>query len=211
MRLRLLLLWISSFGISHPAFSAPPNILFVLSDDHSHPFIHCYGREEMKTPNLDRFAAEGIMFRRMFTGAPQCVPSRATIMTGRSPVACRITRFSSPLPRDEITFPEILRKDAGYFVGCCGRTYHLDGSGRGPEASAKVFDAHHLVTFKDRFDYVDASGQDNVPAKMNEFFDQRPKDKPYFLWVGFSAWPYTISKLSDKRPPSSGLASAIST
>jgi N-sulfoglucosamine sulfohydrolase len=201
MRLRILLVLVSSFGILHSSFAAEqrPNILFILSDDHSYPFIHCYGREEMKTPNLDRFAAEGIMCRRMFTGAPQCVPSRATIMTGRSPVACRITRFSSPLPRDEITFPEILRKDAGYFVGCCGRTYHLDGSGRGPEASAQVFDEHHMVTFKDRFNYVDASGQENVPAKMNEFFDQRPKDKPYFLWVGFSdphhAWN------SGKNPP----------
>ena len=201
MRLHTLHLLVSSFLILVSSFAAEqrPNILFILSDDHSYPFIHCYGREEMKTPNLDRFAAEGIMCRRMFTGAPQCVPSRATIMTGRSPVACRITRFSSPLPRDEITFPEILKKDAGYFVGCCGRTYHLDGSGRSPEASEQVFEEHHLVTFKDRFDYVDATGQDNVPAKMNEFFDQRPKDKPYFLWVGFSdphhAWN------SGKNPP----------
>lgn len=167
-------------------FAAKPNILFILSDDHSYPFIHCFGREEMKTPNLDRFAAEGMMFRRMFTGAPQCVPSRATIMTGRSPVAARITRFSSPLPKEEITFPEILRKDGGYFVGCLGRTYHLDGSGKAPDATTKVFEKYHLLTFKDRFDYVDATGQENVPARMKEFFDQRPKDQPYFLWVGFS-------------------------
>lgn len=168
------------------AAAAHPNILFILSDDHSYPFIHCYGREEMKTPNLDRFAAEGIMCRRMFTGAPQCVPSRATIMTGRSPVAARITRFSSPLSREEITFPEILRKDAGYFVGCLGRTYHLDGSGKAPEATSSVFEENHMLTFKERFNYVDATGQENVPERMNEFFDQRPKDKPYFLWVGFS-------------------------
>ncbi|MCX7006116.1 MAG: sulfatase-like hydrolase/transferase [Kiritimatiellaeota bacterium] len=182
----LALLGLLAPGVLRAAEAAKPNILFILSDDHSYPFIHCYGREEMKTPNLDRFAAEGIMFRRMFTGAPQCVPSRACFMTGRSAVACRMTRFSSPLPRDEITFPEVLRKEGGYFVGCCGRTYHLDGSGRGPAASATVFDEHHLVTFKDRFDYVDASSQEQVPAKMTEFFDQRPKDKPYFLWVGFN-------------------------
>ncbi len=178
---------------------AKPNIVFILSDDHSYPFLGCYGREEMKTPNLDRFAAEGIKFRRMFTGAPQCVPSRATIMTGRSPVAARITRFSSPLPRDEITFPEMLRKEGGYFVGCLGRSYHLDGSGKAPEASSQVFDEHRMLTFKDRFNYVDSSGQESVPARMNEFFDQRPKDAPYFLWVGFSdphhAWT------SGKNPP----------
>lgn len=66
--------------IGPTAASDMPNILFVLSDDHSYPFLGCYGRPEMKTPHLDRMAAEGVMFRRMFTGAPQCVPSRATIM-----------------------------------------------------------------------------------------------------------------------------------
>jgi arylsulfatase A-like enzyme len=163
-----------------------PNIVFVLSDDHSYPYLHCYGATEMQTPHLDRFAAEGIKFHRMFTAAPQCVPSRASIMTGRSPVACRITRFSSPLPRDEMTFPEILRREAGYFVGVLGRTYHLDGSGRGPEESEGVFDEHHLRTFKERFNYVDASNQAAVPARMREFFDLRPKDQPYFLWVNFN-------------------------
>ena len=168
------------------AETTKPNILFVLSDDHSYPYIGCYGAKEMKTPNLDRFASEGIMFRRMFTGAPQCVPSRATIMTGRSPVACRITRFSSPLPRDEVTFPEILRKEGGYFVGVLGRSYHLDGSGRGPEVSDRVFDEKGLRTFKERFNYVDASNQASVPSRMAEFFDQRPKGQPYFLWVNFN-------------------------
>lgn len=181
------LLLLSSFLFAISSFAAErPNILFVLSDDHSYPFLGCYGRTEMKTPSLDRIAAEGMMFRRMFTGAPQCVPSRATIMTGRSPVACRITRFSSPLPRDETTFPEILKSDAGYFVGVCGRSYHLDGSGRAPAATEAVFEENHMQTFRERFDFVDATGQENVPAKMNEFFDQRPKDKPFFLWVNFS-------------------------
>lgn len=173
--------------VSHlHAATSPPNIVFILSDDHSYPFVGCYGKSEMKTPNLDRFAAEGMKFRRMFTGAPQCVPSRATFLTGRSPVACRITRFSSPLPKDEITYPEILKKEAGYFVGVLGRSYHLDGSGRGPEVSSRVFEANHLQTFKERFDYVDSTGQTTIPKTMEEFFNQRPKDKPYYLWVNFS-------------------------
>ena len=72
-----------------------PNIVFVLTDDHSYPFLGCYGTAEMKTPNIDKFAGEGIKFHRMFTCAPQCVPSRASIMTGRSPVACRIRPSAS--------------------------------------------------------------------------------------------------------------------
>ena len=182
MRLSLLL----ALALAPLLPAAPPNIVFVLSDDHSYPFLGCYGRGDLKTPSLDRLAAEGMKFHRLFTGAPQCVPSRATYLTGRSPVACRITRFSSPLPRDEVTFPEILRREAGYFVGVLGRSYHLDGSGRGPEASARVFDAHRLQTFPERFDYVHAGGQGEVPAKITEFLDRRPAGKPFFLWVNFS-------------------------
>jgi arylsulfatase A-like enzyme len=165
---------------------APPNILFVLSDDHSYPYLGCYGEPALKTPNLDRLASEGIKFHRMFTTAPQCVPSRASIMTGRSPVACRITRFSAPLPREEVTFPEILRKEGGYFVGVLGRSYHLDGSGRGPDVSDRVFEEKGLRTFPERFDYVSTSAQGLIQEKMREYFDQRPKEKPFFLWVNFS-------------------------
>src|SRR6476646_11890440 len=91
-----------------------PNILLMLSDDHSYPYVSAYGDTNVKTPTLDRLAAEGMKFHRFFTACPQCVPSRASYMTGRSPVAARITRFSSPLARDVITFPEILREKAGY-------------------------------------------------------------------------------------------------
>ena len=108
------------------ASSGPrPHILFLLSDDHSYPFLGCYGDSNVKTPTLDRLAAQGMKFHRFFTAAPQCVPSRAALMTGRSPVAARMTRFTSPLPRDEITFPELLREKAGYFTGVCGRSSTL--------------------------------------------------------------------------------------
>ena len=172
--------------ISAAEVPAPkPNIVLVLSDDHTYPFLGCFGRTEMKTPYLDRMAEEGMKFRRMFTTAPQCVPSRATLMTGRSPVACRITRFSSTLPREEITFPEML-KQSGYFVGVCGRSYHLDGSNNVSGTALAVLEANHLRTFHDRFDYVDSSDQQHIPVRMNEYFDKRPKDKPYFLWVNFN-------------------------
>src|SRR6266496_2337990 len=83
------------------AAAEKPNILLLLSDDHSYPFVSAYGDSNVKTPTLDRLAAEGMKFHRFFTACPQCVPSRAAYMTGRSPVAARITRFSSALARDE--------------------------------------------------------------------------------------------------------------
>src|SRR3954465_14323733 len=125
-----------TLGASLLVAAERPNILLMLSDDHSYPYVSAYGDTNVNTPTLDRLAADGMKFHRFFTACPQCVPSRAAYMTGRSPVAARITRFSSPLSRDEITFPEILRQKAGYYTGVCGRTFHLDGA-----APARVDDA----------------------------------------------------------------------
>src|SRR5438270_148445 len=104
-----------------------PNVLVVLTDDHSVPHVGCYGNAEIRTPNLDRFAAQGMRFDRAYVTCPQCVPSRASLMTGRSPVAIQMTRFSAPLPAEVPVFPELLRAH-GYFAGVAGRTYHLDGA-----------------------------------------------------------------------------------
>jgi arylsulfatase A-like enzyme len=181
-----------------------PNILFLLSDDHSYPFVGCYGGSQVRTPNLDRLAAEGMKFHRLFTAAPQCVPSRAAFLTGRSPVAARITRFSSPLPRDEVTFPELLRQQAGYFVGVCGRTYHLDGSG-GRGEDGKVFNAllqkHGMKTFPQRFDYVNTGSDEAAVTQIAEFLDRKPADKPFCLWLNFSDPHHPWNAAADAPDP----------
>ena len=129
-------------GPVKPAVSVAgrPNILLVLSDDQSVPHVGCYGNPDIKTPNLDKFAAQGMRFDRAYVACPQCVPSRASIMTGRSPVRIQMTRFSAPLPMDVRTYPELLRAD-GYFTGLAGRTYHLDGGATTPEMK-EYFDKH---------------------------------------------------------------------
>jgi N-sulfoglucosamine sulfohydrolase len=160
-----------------------PNILLVLSDDHSVPYLGCYGYP-VKTPHLDKFASQGLRCTRMFTAAPQCVPSRAAMMTGRMPVAIRMGRFSTPLPPEIVTFPELLRT-AGYFTGVCRRNYHLDGPATA-EARA-TFEAHNMITFAPRLDWVDRnSPRAQTAAKLNEFFDKKPAEKPFFLWVNFN-------------------------
>ncbi len=183
------------------AAGSRPNILFLLSDDHSYPFLSCYGDTNVKTPTLDQLAAEGMKFHRFFTTAPQCVPSRASFLTGRSPVAARITRFSSPLARDEITFPEVLREKAGYFIGVCGRAYHLDGSGRrGGGEVADLLEKHGLRTFEQRVDYVKTGSDTAAATQMAEFLDRKPADKPFFLWVNFSD-PHHVWNAPDEFRP----------
>src|ERR1043166_341204 len=162
------------------------NILLVLSDDQSVPHLGCYGNPDVRTPNLDKFAGQGMRFDRTYVTCPQCVPSRASMMTGRSPVAIGMTRFSAPLPREIKTYPEALRA-AGWFTGVCGRTYHLDGAANArlsPEAE-KVFVEHKLKTFPDRLDYVRASGQAKAFGELREFLDLAG-GKPWFLQLCFN-------------------------
>jgi len=126
-----------------------PNIIFILSDDHSKSYVRCYGNEDIKTPNLDRLAEEGIKFTRAYTTAPQCVPSRASLMTGRSVLAVSMSRFTAPLQSDFLTYPELLKK-AGYYTGICGRSFHLDGLYNVKE-SQEIFDKYKLQTYIVRF------------------------------------------------------------
>ena len=199
--LSIILSVLFGFTVASRAAGIPPNILFLLSDDHSYPFLSCYGDSNVKTPALDQLAAEGMKFHRFFTTAPQCVPSRASYLTGRSPVAARITRFSSPLARDEVTFPEVLREKAGYFVGVCGRSYHLDGSGgRGGPEIGELLEKHGLKTFEQRFDYVKTGSDTAAATQMAEFLDRKPAEKPFCLWVNFSD-PHHVWNAPDEFRP----------
>lgn len=204
IRFAIFLALIIEFG--QPATAAEkPNILLLLSDDHSYPFLSCYGNPNVRTPTIDRLAAEGMKLHRYFTSAPQCVPSRAALMTGRSPVAARITRFSAPLARDEITFPELLREKAGYYTGVCGRQYHLDGSSTTGPATQKVLNEHNLRTFRDRMDYVNTGADTVVAAQAAEFLDKKPVDKPFFLWANFSDPHHVWNAPAEFRPDPASL------
>jgi len=167
-----------------------PNILFLLSDDHSAPYVGCYGCPDVRTPNLDRLASEGMRFDRMFVSCPQCVPSRAALMTGRSPVAVRMVRFTSPLPGELPALPDLLRDQAGYFTGVGGRSYHLDGpSGVGKHAAPvidSVLKKHNLRTFTNRVDYVEKGRFKTHGERLSAFLEAAPEGKPWFFWLGFS-------------------------
>ena len=174
--------------------------LLLLSDDHSYPFVSTYGNTSISTPVLDQLAAEGMRFHRFFTGAPQCVPSRACLMTGRSAVAARMTRFSAPLPRDEITLPELLREHAGYYTGICGRSFHLDGASRNSPALSRIYDKNQLRTFADRVDFLNTCGDSEVATQMAGFLDRKPADRPFFLWANFSDPHHPWNASAEFRP-----------
>lgn len=187
----MLRLFLPLLLLAFAASAKPPNILFLLSDDHSYPYLSCYGNRDVRTPNLDRLASEGLRFDRMFVSCPQCVPSRAALMTGQSPVAIRMVRFTSPLPAEVPALPDMLRSEAGYFTGVAGRSYHLNGPATGGQRAApvmgEVMDRLGLRTFPERVDYVEkGGGMKDFGGKLAAFLDAAPKDKPWFCWLGFS-------------------------
>ncbi|HKB01876.1 MAG TPA: sulfatase, partial [Gemmataceae bacterium] len=202
MRLWLLpLTGLAIAGAPGPAADPPtrPNVLVILSDDQSAAHVGCYGNPDVRTPNLDAFARTAVRFDRMYVTCPQCVPSRASLMTGRSPVAIGMTRFSAPLPAECVTWPEVLRK-AGYFTGVAGRTYHLDGAPN-PELTP-IYERHKLRTFPDRLDFVKTAGDgDGSLRQLREFLDAVPAGKPFALQLCFSDphRPYTAPKVHDSK------------
>ena len=72
-------------GTARAESPRPPNIIFMLADDLGWGDLGCYGHREIKTPNLDRLAAEGSLYTQFYTAAAICSPSRVAFLTGRFP------------------------------------------------------------------------------------------------------------------------------
>jgi arylsulfatase A len=102
----------------------PPNVVLILADDLGWGDLGSYGNRTIRTPNLDRLAAEGARFTSFYTSAPICAPSRAGLLTGRYPTSVGIP-WNPPvrLNRGEVVIAKPLR-DRGYATGMVGK-WHL--------------------------------------------------------------------------------------
>lgn len=151
--------------VGPPAVQAPtarPNVIVILADDLGYGDLASHGHPTIRTPRLDRMAAEGQRWTSFYAGAPVCSPSRAALLTGRLPVRSGVYgrealdngAKSSPgvfranaaagLPHDEITIAELL-KDRGYATGIIGK-WHL---GQLPEylPASQGFDLHYGLPY----------------------------------------------------------------
>ena len=118
------------------------------------------GKGRPHTPALDALAVSGVRFVNAYTSSPQCSPSRAALITGRSSHATGTSRLHSTLTSEHETLIEALQR-SGYYVGAF-RKVHLGES------------------FQSRWNFY---GDDHVP--FDKFFRERPQNKPFFLWIGF--------------------------
>ncbi|MHC4332281.1 MAG: sulfatase-like hydrolase/transferase [Planctomycetota bacterium] len=98
-----------------------PNIIFVLADDLGYGDVGCYGQKEIRTPSIDRMAAEGMRFTQHYAGSTVCAPSRCVLMTGLHTGHCRVRANARILMEPEDVTVAKLLKSAGYVAGMIGK------------------------------------------------------------------------------------------
>lgn len=174
-----------------------PNIVFVFADDLGYGDLSCFGATQIKTPNLDKIAANGIKFTSFYSVSPVCSPSRAGLMTGRYPVRMGIHHVFFPeswtgLPVEEITMAEKL-KEAGYATGIVGK-WHL-GHHRQFLPLQRGFDEYFGIPYSNDMEAaVYLRGNEVVDDKIDQSqmvktyttealnFIEKHKDEPFFLY-----------------------------
>ena len=116
----------------HAQGSARPNVLLIFTDDQGYADVGAYGSTFIDTPNIDRLAAEGVRFTQFYAAAAVCTPSRAGLLTGKTPdkagVTTNIHINAGPdrgLQLEEVTIAEVL-SDNGYRTAAIGK-WHLSG------------------------------------------------------------------------------------
>lgn len=173
-----------------------PNIICVVMDDQRWDALSCYEQKSplnfIRTPNMDRLAAEGVRFRNAFVTFSLCSPSRATMLTGKNVHTHGVNRLAADVSPDTTIFPALL-KQAGYETGYVGK-WHL---GRDSDVPDPAFDSWAGV--RDQGQYIDPVMNINgktakIPGYATDIFtDQciefisKKRDKPFFLWFAQKA------------------------
>lgn len=148
--------------------SRRPNIITILADDLGYGDLGCYGQKNIKTPNLDKMAAEGIRFTDHYAGSTVCAPSRCCLMTGLDTGHARIRGNATvPLAPEDITLPELL-KSAGYSTGLIGK-WGLGEAGSTGVPNEKGFDYFfgYLNQIRAHNYYPDFLWRNEIKVKLN--------------------------------------------
>lgn len=196
---------------THSAVAAKRcNIVFILTDNQGAWTLGCYGNPDIRTPNIDRLATEGIRFTRALSSNPVCSPTRATFLTGLIPSQHGVHSFldqkymMGPAAyntlREFTSLGEVLR-DSGYVCGLSGK-WHLGDNlhpSEGfsfwvtkPDGSTKEFYDQDII--EDGKVRKEAGYTTDFWTRKGIEFMEQNKEKPFFLFLAYNG-PYGLGNL----------------
>ncbi len=218
MRIHFLLFSVSfflfHFSTQHAEAQRRPNLILILADDLGWHDVGFNGRTEWRTPNIDRLAQQGTIFKRWYVGGVVCAPSRAVLMTGKYTIHNGVIANNGDLPSAETTIAEAL-KPRGYATALFGK-WHGGKPRDGNKTSVHPMD-HGFDEF---FGFTSAVhawehfpkelwfGREKKPLPSNGYtatlfadravdFVERNKQKPFFLYLAFTE-PHLLIEAPEK-------------
>jgi len=191
-----------------------PNIILIMTDDQGWGQTGYYDHPVLKTPNLNAMAENGLRFDRFYAGAPQCSPTRASVLTGRNNDRTGVFYHGYPLNKNEITLAQKL-KNIGYSTGHFGK-WHLNGI-RGPgvpifgddEYNPGVFGFDKWISTTNFFDidpvmsdngeFIDFKGSSSevIVNEALKFIDKNVKQNKSFFTVIWDGSPHNPFESSE--------------
>ena len=196
-----------------------PNVLLIFTDDQGTLDMNCYGSEDLVTPHMDALAASGVRFTQFYAAAPVCSPSRAGLLTGRTPlraglpgnVPIPIRQAGAGLPTEEITLAEMM-KAGGYHTAHIGKWHLGHIPEKQPNAQGFDYSFGHLVGCIDNYSHffywsgpnrhdlwrngeeVYHPGQffpDLTVQEVNHFMEDH-REEPFFIYwaINVPHYPY---------------------
>src|SRR5690606_3649967 len=195
---------LSIFSVS--AQKKRPNIIFIMADDLGWGELGSYGNTFNETPNLDKLASEGVKFEQAYAAAPNCSPTRASIITGQYPARVGITDYLPEAekakkwldPAKYITLNEALSA-AGYHTGIVGKWHldtHFELNRGGPKAHGfdevigsetdYIADGDYFYPYDKISTFTTGAENEYLTDRQSQEaskFIERNKDRPFFLYL----------------------------
>lgn len=184
-----------------------PHVVLVMADDQGWGDMAYYGHPKVKTPNFDDAAAKGIRFDRFYAGAPVCSPTRASVMTGRTPNRMGVYQWGYPMRPQEETLAEVMKKN-GYSTGHFGK-WHLGSVRKTSPSNPGKNGFDHWVsapnfydngaTMSDEGTAVTFEGKESsfiaVDSALDWMEEKLKEDAPIFavVWFGSPHSPHIAS------------------
>jgi len=209
-----------SFTATGLSETKPPNVIFILMDDMGYSDVSCYGATKVKTPNIDRMAAEGMKFTDFHTAASICSPSRAAFLTGAYPQRTglymginqkREAHWFLGLNPDEITLAEQFKKQ-GYVTAMVGKWHlgkeeefsyfhqgfdHYYGAPDNMGHNSAFYDGREVAFKHTPLEQLTTLYTERMLKHIEDF-----KDQPFFIYFAHN-YPHTPYKAGPKFKKSS--------